>query len=244
VKITVLTPTFNRPKCLGRLVRCFQMQDYQDRELVILDDAQQYPPIVGDRWRLEPWPTRFPTLGHKRNALLDLAGRTDAICWWDDDDWFFPHALSACVAALQQSAWVQSSLVYEQEGGRLVRRETFDRRRPDVKGYPGAWAYRRCVLDAVAWPHTSNGEDQLLAEAIRKRFGPAGDTISGAYPEPFMVYSYPTQESRNLSRLGPGNQGYERLGQVQIEPVMLLDTSPDADFAAMPVVDGVQPRRW
>ncbi len=243
MKITVLTPTFNRPKCLGRLIHCFQMQDHEDRELVILDDARQYPATVGDRWQIVPWPVRFPTLGHKRNALLDLAGRTDAIAYWDDDDWFLPHALSACVAALQHHAWVQSSLVYEQEGDKLVRRETFDRRNPGVKGYPGGWAYRRCVLDAVAWPHTSNGEDQLLAGAITERFGPAGDALTEVI-NPFMVYSYPTGESRNLSRLGPGNTGYEKLADVKVEPQMLLDISCDVDFAAMPVAPGVQPRRW
>ncbi len=246
MKITVLTPTFNRPQCLGRLVRCFLDQTYHDKQLVILDDACQHPATVGDRWRIVAWPCRFPTLGHKRNALLDLAGCAQAIVYWDDDDLYLPHALSACVAALEQHPWAQSTLVYEKRGRKLVRRETFGRGRqpPGVRGYPGTWAFRREVLDAVAWAHTSSGADQTLATEIAQRFGPPGDTISESHPEPFMVYSYPTRESPNLSRFGPGNAGYEKLGQAKVEPRMLLEIPVDVPELSLPVAPGVQPRGW
>lgn len=243
MKITVLTPTFNRPECLGRLVRCFLDQDYPQRELIVLDDTRQYPVTSGDRWRIVPWPLRFVTLGHKRNALLDLAGCAQAITYWDDDDLYLPHALSACVAALEQRPWVQASLVYEQRGRKLVRRETFGRRWR-ARGYPGTWAFRREVMDAVAWAHTSSGADQMLATAIAQRFGPAGDTISESHPEPSMIYSYPTRESPNLSRFGPGNAGYEKLGRAKVEPRMLLEIPGDVPELSLPVAPGVQPRGW
>ena len=43
MKIAVVVCTYNRPAGLGHLVRAFELQDYADREMVILDDAGQYP---------------------------------------------------------------------------------------------------------------------------------------------------------------------------------------------------------
>jgi glycosyltransferase involved in cell wall biosynthesis len=54
MKIAVVCVTYNRPRQLGQMIRCFQRQDYARRELVILDDAGQYKPTEGPLWRLVP----------------------------------------------------------------------------------------------------------------------------------------------------------------------------------------------
>jgi len=43
---------------------------------------------------------RYPTLGHKRQALL-TAARSPVVAHWDDDDWYLPWHLRQCVEALQ-----------------------------------------------------------------------------------------------------------------------------------------------
>ena len=43
------------------------------RELMILDDAGQYENQEGDGWRLISIPSRFRSLGEKRNACAALA---------------------------------------------------------------------------------------------------------------------------------------------------------------------------
>jgi len=52
VRIAAVCPTYKRPHLLGRAIHCFLQQTHPDRELVILDDAGQYPTQSGDRWRL------------------------------------------------------------------------------------------------------------------------------------------------------------------------------------------------
>ena len=100
MKIAAVCCTYLRPKQLGHLIRCFERQDYADRELVVLDDAGQYEPAAGDRWRLVSVRPRFPTLGEKRNAAAGyVSPDVEALAVWDDDDLYLPWALSASVAA-------------------------------------------------------------------------------------------------------------------------------------------------
>ena len=106
MKIAVVCVTYNRPRQLGQMIRCFQRQDYAPRELVILDDAGQYAPTEGPGWRLTSVAERFPTLGEKRNAAARLVSPdAEALAVWDDDDLYMPWALRASAAALEHAAW-------------------------------------------------------------------------------------------------------------------------------------------
>ena len=97
-KITAVCPTYKRPVQLANIVQCFLDQDYKNKELVILDDAQQYPDgLAGDGWRVHSMKERYPTLGDKRNASVELA-QGEYIAVWDDDDAYLPWHLSACVS--------------------------------------------------------------------------------------------------------------------------------------------------
>ena len=102
MKIAVVCVTYNRPRQLGQMIRCFQRQDYAPRELVILDDAGQYASNEGPGWRLTSIAERFPTLGEKRNAAARLVSPdAAALAVWDDDDLYMPWALRASAAALE-----------------------------------------------------------------------------------------------------------------------------------------------
>ena len=59
MKIAAVCCTYLRPKHLGWLIQCFLEQDYPDRELVILDDVDQYDSQRGDRWELVSVRRRF-----------------------------------------------------------------------------------------------------------------------------------------------------------------------------------------
>jgi hypothetical protein len=103
--ITCLCPTYERPACLRDAVRCFLGQEYPNRYLLILNDAGEAidPDAVGlppDMGCVMNAPARYPTLGHKRQALLEMAD-TPLVAHWDDDDLVLPWHLSMCVAAWQ-----------------------------------------------------------------------------------------------------------------------------------------------
>ena len=120
-KVSCLCPTWGRINTLGEAVDSFLRQTYTPRELLIMNDA----PIRilnlegvavdkvatldggGGHWRIAPGvdilimnnPRPFETLGHKYNALLELA--TGAIiAHWEDDDLWFPHHIDYAVHRL------------------------------------------------------------------------------------------------------------------------------------------------
>ena len=110
MKIAAVCCTYLRPKHLGWLIKCFLEQDYADRELVILDDADQYDNQRGDGWELVSVRRRFRSLGEKRNAAIAMTSSdADALAVWDDDDLYLPWALSASVAALEAAPVVEEA---------------------------------------------------------------------------------------------------------------------------------------
>jgi hypothetical protein len=82
-------------------LRCFEAQDYVDRELVIAsEDVSIAAHLPQDsRVRFVETPPGI-TLGEKRN-LVNAAVHGDLIAHWDDDDWYAPWRLSAQVRALE-----------------------------------------------------------------------------------------------------------------------------------------------
>lgn len=83
--------THGRYARLCEALTCFLWQTYHDRELVILNN-HPVPlhfdhPLV--RIYNEP---KYPTLGHCRQRLLELAGG-NLIRTWDDDDLYLPWAV-------------------------------------------------------------------------------------------------------------------------------------------------------
>ena len=112
--IVCLCPTYKRPKMLASMVKCFESQTYENRFLIISDDAGTYIPQEGDygRWLLHTTENRFPDLSTKYNALFanipyslvdDWANTSLYDCFredrqmiisvWEDDDIYLPNYL-------------------------------------------------------------------------------------------------------------------------------------------------------
>jgi hypothetical protein len=91
--------TEDRPAFLPWLLWNYRKQDYEPRELVIVDSSRR-PALVSDEptvriVRSAPG----ATVAHKRNLAL-AAARGDTISWFDDDDWQHPRKLSLLQDAL------------------------------------------------------------------------------------------------------------------------------------------------
>jgi len=99
--VTCLCPTYGRFKRLRDAVACFLLQDYPNKRMLVLNDAPK--PIIGGGDGLPVTiinaKERYPTLGHKRQALLEAAS-TPLVAHWDDDDLYLPDHLSKGVQAL------------------------------------------------------------------------------------------------------------------------------------------------
>jgi hypothetical protein len=235
MKIAVVCITYNRPKTLGHMIRCFERQDYAPRELVILDDAGQYDATEGPGWRLVSTATRFPTLGDKRNAAAQLVSPdVEALAIWDDDDMYMPWALRASVAALRQADWSRPSVVLHPEPDGSLRQH-----------YTGGlfhsgWAYRRSAFDrAGGYPSMNNGEDQRLAERFKRLSVLEEDPLTLGFP-PFLVY--PWSECVHFS-WGEGER-YENWGLLEIQRGKVKPTDPPVRLEASNILSGVFGRKF
>ncbi len=238
-KIAAVCCTYKRPKQLGQMIRCFERQDYDDRELVILDDAGQYAPACGDRWRLVSTPHRFACLGDKRNAAARLISH-DAkyIAVWDDDDLYLSWALSATVAALERAPLSRPSIVLHPDAqGRLHQHETGGL-------FHSGWGYRPKTLWIVGgYPAQNNGEDQsLLTRFVEYRVATC-DPIALGF-KPFLIYPWETTERPHLSGAGP--RGYQNFGMFIAEKTDIRDwiVDPPFDLTNPCIVPGVKPRKF
>jgi glycosyltransferase involved in cell wall biosynthesis len=80
----------------------FAKQDYEKRELVVVDSSPE--PLVADDERVRVVSAAPGTsVAAKRNVAL-RAARGSVIAWFDDDDWQHPRRLSLLVGALGTGA--------------------------------------------------------------------------------------------------------------------------------------------
>ena len=163
----VVCSTYNRPQYIGQIIRCFLDQDYQNRELIILDDAGQYENMEGDRWRLVSTAKRYATLGEKRNAAVKLLSPdVEAFCSWDDDDLYLPWTISACAQALEHGDWAAPSVILKQT------KKSLERLNIDSRAWcvGAAWALSlRVFWEAGGYGLKINGEDEQLRENLIRR---------------------------------------------------------------------------
>jgi len=101
-RVSCIMPTYGRPKLVPESVAMFLAQDYPNKELILLNDCpdQEYVADLPDV-RVINRPTRYQTLGEKRNAAIDAA-QGSLIAVWDDDDVYLPWRLSYSVKQMQE----------------------------------------------------------------------------------------------------------------------------------------------
>lgn len=102
--VSCIMPTRNRGAFIWAAIESFLAQDYDHRELVIVDDGDESVRKLIPRkkniryYRLG----ERMSLGVKRNRCVELA-RGDVICHWDDDDYSTPDRISDQLARLRES---------------------------------------------------------------------------------------------------------------------------------------------
>lgn len=191
IKITAFCPTLNRPELLGRLIKCFENQTYENRELIILDDGNQYENHSGDKWHVVSVPRRFRSLGEKNNVAIALASPdSDAIIKADDDDIYMPWWFESMAEALSRGMWVQPRLAIDFVNGEWVQIETYSRRAKDHFAYHGCWGYRRGLIEDTGGYHPEYaGDDQEFQRRLHKA-GIKSFGLDVKYP-PFYWYNRP-----------------------------------------------------
>ncbi len=104
--VSCVMPTKNRRQFIGAAIACWQQQDYENTELIIVDDGEDKTgDLVPDDKRIryieQEAPSRM-SLGRKRNYCNSLANG-EIICHFDTDDWSDPGRIRYQLFLLQKS---------------------------------------------------------------------------------------------------------------------------------------------
>ncbi len=92
--VSCIMPTYNRRPFVPHAIRYFQRQEYENKELIIIDDGSD---SIEDLLPTDPRIRYFRldekiSLGAKLNMACELASG-QMIANWDDDDWYAPRRL-------------------------------------------------------------------------------------------------------------------------------------------------------
>lgn len=102
MRVSIITPTYQRHDLLKLLYRCVQRQTYQDVEWLILDDSPTpsafFVNLIALRVKYFYFKTRL-TVGEKRNYLVE-ATSGEVIVHFDDDDYYAPIYVEQMVDGL------------------------------------------------------------------------------------------------------------------------------------------------
>lgn len=173
--ISCIMPTANRRDFVRRALEYFQQQDYQPRELIVVDDGQEdlsdMVAGLGEVTYLRL--SKRVTIGAKRNLACQKA-RGNIIAHWDDDDWYAPTRLSFQAAPIIQNeadiTGLDTRFIFDL-GSRQCWTVTPGLHRRmfvgDVHG--GTLMFRKTIFDAgTCYPNANIAEDAaFLRVALR-----------------------------------------------------------------------------
>ncbi len=169
--VSCLMVTHDRPDLARRAVRCYARQDWENKELVVVDDGKasyadmlaEYEDRVKIRYhRFPPDPERL--LGAIRNLSLELA-EGEFCAQWDDDEWYHPTRISAQMEVIADG---YDGSVLKQTLMHLDTKEFVDHpyRTGLWRGTPGTILHR---ASGVRYPNLRRNEDTRYLERIRKK---------------------------------------------------------------------------
>ena len=160
--VSCIMPTADRRIFVPQAIRCFLAQDYQERELVILDDgADPVTDLVPADPRIRYLrANQKQKLGAKRNECVRLC-RGSLIMHWDDDDWSAPHRIGYQVQTLMREqaevCGLRQMLFYDRTTGQSWLYTYPERSRQWLVG--GSLLYTRAFWQRNPFPDVQVGED-------------------------------------------------------------------------------------
>jgi len=170
-KISCLMATYGRYSRVCEALACFLAQDYEDRELVILNN--HHVPLYFDHPLVkiinEPG---HETLGHCRQRLLDFADG-EFLRTWDDDDLYTPWAISQGVEAIGNGEAWKPTRSWATDGP-----ETFHLRH---NAFEASTTWRTDFVKRYGYQLTAGDEHKLLLRAANMATDEVGYWASYVY---------------------------------------------------------------
>jgi glycosyltransferase involved in cell wall biosynthesis len=175
--VSCLTATHGRYRVLREAIACFAQQDYENRELIILNNHPVPLEVKVPKVWVINCPT-FPSLGDCRNFLLAEANG-EFVRTWDDDDLYLPWAISQGVENIAAAPAFKPLWSW---GWKVKRDELY------LSGnkYEASWTVRIEMARKYGYLQSSGGnEHNSLEEGLR-----AEGSIRRVNVKPSYVYRW------------------------------------------------------
>ena len=168
--VSCIMPTHNRRFFIKQSIKYFLNQDYENKELIIIDDGDDsVSDIIPDLANIfyYKYDIRL-TIGEKRNIGCEKANG-DLIAHWDDDDWFSNQRLSIQIKYLldsQSDICGLSNLYYYSPSSGSSWLYTYRAHDAWIAG--GTFVYKRDLWKKNNFSETNQAEDSIFLSKIQK----------------------------------------------------------------------------
>jgi glycosyltransferase involved in cell wall biosynthesis len=232
--VSILVPTYARTRCLAEVLECFRRQDYPgSMELLILNDAREQHILSAlPSVRMINMPERYPSLGDKRNACVELAAH-NLFLFVDDDDVFMPWYVRTAMQgylAWQKPTWPHAHLYASGRGDKLTMKHI-------PRTHPASYLMSKEQFAAIGrYPFVYAGGDQLLRSKAFAMFDCKPQKNAHIVPAGYVyrwnndVYhisgssDHPTAWVRTAADVNKRfSSGQEPQGVVRVEPAWEVD---------------------
>ena len=165
--ISCVMPTYGRPAYVDESVAMFLAQDYPHKELILLNDC------VDQTYRFEHSEVhvvnraeRYPTLGEKRNATIEMS-RGELIAVWDDDDVYLPWRLSFTLEQLRkhETPFYRAAEFWAYWGESTLHK---NQSIPSWVNHPNTLFTKKLWQQVAGYPALNCGEDTGFFRRIHK----------------------------------------------------------------------------
>ena len=123
-KVSCIMPTYNRRRYISHAIACFLQQDYDHRELIVIDDGEDaILDLLPEDSRISYVRLRPKrSIGVKRNVGVEAASGDLVMCW-DDDDWFgsnrIRHQVTPILEGRADATALQTGYIFDRQTGQF-----------------------------------------------------------------------------------------------------------------------------
>lgn len=162
LQVSVVMPTYNRPRLFADALASVKVQSYRDWEVVIVDDASE-PPVTAPSLSLDD--SRYRLLRNARSlggAASKAAGGNmssgDVVAYLDDDDLYQPEFLQSAMDVLSRHADIDVLFIGVDWFGNMAESESREQKSALARVFaiappralePDLWAFDRDLLAAL-----------------------------------------------------------------------------------------------
>lgn len=158
--VSIVLPTYNRPKLLRRTLNCSMMQTFNDFEIIVVNDAGE---DVSEIVAQYPKASNIQRLNNGGLSAARNTGMEQAsgkyITYWDDDDIFFPEHLAVLVEHLEMLPHIRAAYTdcyrwYQEHWLASARPKESTGKKPNICAIICLMHEREC-LDKIGYFDTS-----------------------------------------------------------------------------------------